>query len=145
MGSYVVRRDDTVRFCAFDLVVTRSDLAEAAGRGERLSAVFQSVERAACGLSKILGEFGLPLPYVESGWRGRHLRVFFAEPLPAALACASRLTGSRCVRPSGPVVGLDFFAKKDHVAQGRPVEPGRAPPGCPPGCTHHSPARRSLR
>ena len=73
LGVYLVRVDDTVTCCCFDLDVTRRAIQDAVGNAERTRGLRADLAAAGLALQQQLRALGLDPLFVDSGWKGRHL------------------------------------------------------------------------
>jgi RNA-directed DNA polymerase len=80
LATYLIRQDGMVRHLVLDM-----DLAASPGRpaaqSQASASELEGVVRFAAELQRICREIGLPATLEDSGRRGRHLWIFFAEPV----------------------------------------------------------------
>jgi hypothetical protein len=119
VGVYPVRQDQTVLFLAFDVDVARFALARGAeaGDGRALAGPFGRAHAVACRLVDAAAAAGLAAYLEDSGWKGRHVWLFFAEPVPAG---GARRLAEMLLRAAGPVpedVQVEVFPKQSRVAR----------------------------
>ncbi len=117
-GVYLVRHDDSVRFCVFDLDLRREAIAIAEGSRERVSALADLLQKAGTSLAGFLGQLGIPFLYEDSGQKGRHFWIFFGEPVPSSLARDLGTAVRRAWRAPDPSLAVEFFPKQDRVQDG---------------------------
>jgi len=88
VGIYPVRQDNTVLFAAFDLDVARFALSRQAtgGRSAGLAALLDRVQAVARRFAEAAARRGVSAYIEDSGWKGRHVWMFFREPIPAGAA-----------------------------------------------------------
>ena len=112
VGIYPLRLDNTVNFAAIDLDLSRA-LLERTGPGRpEWEAAMGRLAWYSQALRMVAMENGLPMVLEDSGSKGRHCWIFFAEPL---LARWARRLGSELVRMAGnpPAdVGVEVFPKQ---------------------------------
>jgi hypothetical protein len=112
VGVYPLRLDSTVTFFAFDVDMTRRALARARGsvsEARRLKALVATETRA---LHQALAGLGVPALIEDSGYKGRHLWVFLAQPEDAAVARAFGTLFLRVHGPRVPELAVEFFPKQ---------------------------------
>lgn len=116
VGIYPVRQDGTVHFLAFDVDVAR--FARASDDGRALAAALKRAHTFACRLLDAAAALGLDACLEDSGWKGRHVWLFFAEPTPAtgARRLAEKLLRGAGALPEG--VQVEVFPKQSRVAAG---------------------------
>ncbi|MBM4319723.1 MAG: hypothetical protein FJ125_07135, partial [Deltaproteobacteria bacterium] len=99
VGIYPVRMDNTARFLAFDLDVARFALGRAGSGGRGLDGLLALSRRAAVRLIDAAASLEMVALLESSGWKGLHVWIFFAVPVPAA---ALRRLGQALLRRVGP-------------------------------------------
>ena len=112
LGAYLLRADDTVGFCVFDVDATRRALDEAAGDAGRVVELAQALEVAAQSLLSRLDALDLPFLYEDSGHKGRHAWVFFDRPVPASAALAFGRAVLAGFAPDDPRISIELFPKQ---------------------------------
>lgn len=112
LGVYLVRVDDTVTCCCFDLDVTRRAIQDAVGNADRTRALRSELAAAGLALQQHLRALGLDPLFVDSGGKGRHLWCFLPRPMPAAEVLAWGTAMVAAVRPASPDLHLEFFPKQ---------------------------------
>ncbi|MBM4318969.1 MAG: tetratricopeptide repeat protein [Deltaproteobacteria bacterium] len=118
VGIYPVRMDSTAHFLAFDLDVARFALGQAGRTPRGLDGLLGLACRAAGRLLDAAASLDLPALLESSGWKGWHVWLFFAAPIPAA---ALRRLGQALLRRAGPLpaeVTVELFPKQARVAPG---------------------------
>jgi hypothetical protein len=118
LGTYLLRLDGTVTFFVLDLDITRKAVERARGDLERTRALRSAVREEGARLERALTELGLPVLLEDSGYKGRHLWCFLAEPLPAALVRKLGAALVRALAPELPSLALEFFPKQAQVKDG---------------------------
>ena len=112
VGVYLLRSDATVMFCVFDVDATQSALGEASGGRERVTELATALDGVARGVRDRLTSLGLPSLLEDSGHKGRHVWLFFAEPVAAGTVLAfGRGILSGLAAPD-PRVVIEFFPKQ---------------------------------
>lgn len=86
VGVYPVRLDNTVTFCALDIDINKRALARARGSIQEARRIKEAVSSEARRLQSALAELGVCALLEDSGYKGRHLWIFFLEPVEAAVA-----------------------------------------------------------
>ncbi len=113
LGVYCLRLDNTVNFMAVDLDITKSSLEAARTDPARAALIRHQLRETAQILQTQLQELGLPSILENSGFKGRHLWVLFAEPQPAAVALVFGQLFLRMMTPNLPAdFHLEFFPKQ---------------------------------
>ena len=85
VGVYPVRLDNTVTFCAIDIDINKRALARARGSIQEARRIKEKVSAEARRLQTALAELGIPSLLEDSGYKGRHIWIFLAEPVEAAV------------------------------------------------------------
>lgn len=116
LGSYPIRLDGTVTWAVIDIDLTRKAIV-AARRRDDIVNLKQALWTTLKIVRERLADLALPALIVDSGYKGRHLWLFFATPLPADLV--HRL-GRQLLRTlEVPIeTHLEFFPKQGRVAEG---------------------------
>lgn len=118
VGVYPLRMDGTVPFVAFDLDVARFAMAREGSATKGLGQLNRTVHGAARRFVDAAAMHGLTAVIEDSGWKGRHVWVFFEVPVPAA---AARRLSDVLVAGAGALpaeVTLEVFPKQVRVAEG---------------------------
>lgn len=118
VGVYPVRLDETATFCAFDIDLTKRAIARARGNvqeARRLKALVAETSRR---LAAKLHEHGLAPLIEESGYKGRHLWLFFARPEPARVVHQFGTLVLHTFELPGPDVHVEFFPKQAGTSGG---------------------------
>ncbi len=119
LGVYPIRIDGTVPFFAFDLDIAKAALVRAAGHGEAALATLRDfVHRKAVELRRFLRELGIETVLEDSGYKGRHLWGFLAEPAPAQDVHRFGVLVSETWPRASDEVDLEFFPKQPRVGRG---------------------------
>ncbi|HXH07484.1 MAG TPA: CRISPR-associated primase-polymerase type A1 [Vicinamibacterales bacterium] len=118
VGVYPVRLDDTVTFCAFDVDITKRALARARGSVKEARRLKALVAEVSGRLFHRLMELGLPPLLEDSGYKGRHLWVFFERPEPARVVHHFGSLVLRAFDPGTTDIHVEFFPKQASVAGG---------------------------
>lgn len=117
LGVYPVRADQTVLFGAIDIDIRKSAL-KAGEAGQSISARLQELVLAdARRLARQFDELHLPVYVEDSGYKGVHLWLFFAEPVPAAVVKRFFEAVVQRVGPPGPELQWEVFPKQEQVAE----------------------------
>lgn len=117
-GVYPVRTDATVRFLAFDIDIARHALTTATDP-ERRAQMDALVVEDARRIGALLQRLGLPYAVESSGYKGAHVWVCFAGPVPAARARLFARTLEKQAGPPPPDIQREVFPKQDEVAEGQ--------------------------
>jgi tetratricopeptide (TPR) repeat protein len=113
VGIYPVRLDATVAFFALDLDIERRALEAARADRDEARPLRAAVAREGVRLAAVLRDLGFAPLLEDSGYKGRHLWVFLAEPAPAALVCdLGRLLLAREQALLAPSLHLEFFPRQ---------------------------------
>jgi len=116
-GIYLVGADSTVRHGVIDLDATREALASAERDRRAAEALWRAVRSDSLRLRAALEEAGFAPLLVDSGYKGRHLWCFLAEPAPAGRVRAALR------QAVAPVIldarlRVEVFPKQDRVRRG---------------------------
>jgi tetratricopeptide (TPR) repeat protein len=111
VGIYPLRMDNTVFFLAVDF-----DMAKGQTPARGVGALMRRVHQTALKLVEEAARWGLPTLLEDSGHKGRHVWVLFAQPIPAA--AARRMGNALLTRIGRPPegVGIELFPKQSRVA-----------------------------
>lgn len=113
LGVYCLRLDNTVRFLAIDLDINKSALEQARIHPDVATRLRHDLKHTALHIQAVLQELGLPTALENSGYKGRHLWVLLAEPLPADVAHTfGGLLMARLQPLVPPDLHLEFFPKQ---------------------------------
>lgn len=118
LGIYLVRLDDTVSVFAIDIDVTKRAIEQARGRAGESKRLRALAHAEAMRLRQALAELGLASFVEDSGYKGRHLWVLLAEPVPAAEV---REFGARFLSahpPASTEIQFEFFPKQGTAGRG---------------------------
>ncbi len=115
LGAYPVRADQTVLFGAVDIDVRKSALAKGE-EGEPVAAQLQEIVQAdARRLARQFEQLHLPVYAEDSGYKGVHLWLFLAEPVPAAAVKRFLEAIVQRVGPPAPELQWEVFPKQEQV------------------------------
>ena len=117
LGVYPVRADQTVLFGALDIDVRKSALATDAANPSMTSQLRELVQADARRLARQFEQLHLPVYVEESGYKGVHLWLFFAEPVPAAKVKRFLEAVVGRVGPPSPELQWEVFPKQEQVAE----------------------------
>ncbi len=85
LGAHLFRRDGLVRYLVLDIDVSRKALVAAGGDVERL---IGGAHVDAVRLTAVCRDLAIPALLVDSGYKGRHVWIFFDRPVDAGRARA---------------------------------------------------------
>ena len=114
LGVYPVRADQTVLFGALDIDVRKSALTAGQPLADRLREIVQADARR---LARQFDALHLPVYVEESGYKGVHLWIFLAEPVPAAEVKRFLEAVVQRVGPPAPELQWEVFPKQEQVAE----------------------------
>jgi hypothetical protein len=115
VGIYPVRLDNSVTFCAFDIDMNKNALARALGNREESQRLRSAVAEESVRLRRELEGLGIPALMEDSGYKGRHLWVFFERPEPASVVHQFGVLFMRCFPLRSVGLHLEFFPKQARV------------------------------
>lgn len=118
VGVYPVRLDDTVTFCAFDIDLTKRAIARARGSVQEARRLKAAIADSSQRLLQALEQLGLPALMEESGYKGRHLWLFFERPEPARVVHQFGALVLAGFELRGTDVHLEFFPKQASAGSG---------------------------
>ncbi len=117
LGVYPVRQDNQCRFLVLDVdIAPEQRRGHAGGRPPRYEALLGDCLAAARKLAAALGRLGLETLVCDSGGKGHHVWVLFAEFWPARDARRLALGVLASCRPLPATVAVDVFPAQDKVA-----------------------------
>ena len=112
LGVYPIRLDGTCLFCAIDLDLQRSVLAEAQRHRDVAQRVRQELAQATAFVCELCGAVGLRPVVEDSGYKGRHFWLPLAEPLHAGrLVALGKALLARLQAQLPPTFALEWFPK----------------------------------
>ena len=112
LGVYPIRLDGTCLFCAIDLDLQRSVLADAQRHREVAQRVRQELAEATDVLRQMCATLGITPLVEDSGYKGRHFWIPLSEPLHAGrLVALGRALLSRLQPQVPPSFSLEWFPK----------------------------------
>ncbi len=114
LGVYPVRADQTVLFGVLDIDIRKNALADGQPIDARLRETVQADARR---LARLFDELHLPVYVEESGYKGVHLWLFFAVPVPAADVKRFLEAVVQRAGPPSPELQWEVFPKQDQVAE----------------------------
>lgn len=117
VGIYPVRMDNTVLFAALDLDVN-SGVKPSSDEGRAFADRLHRAHHAALLAMDCAASMGLPTLLEDSGHKGRHVWLLFAQPVPAAAARRLGLLIAQAIPSAGPDVTVEVFPKQSRVGQG---------------------------
>lgn len=113
LGSYPIRLDETVTYFAIDIDIAKPILDKAATDPAVARAARHAVHLAGLKFGGALRRFGFSPILEDSGHKGRHLWVFFSEPIPSEAAYKlGRLLSVNFAPELDPMLHLEFFPKQ---------------------------------
>ena len=117
LGVYPVRADQTVLFGALDIDVRKSALTTDGANPSMTAQLRELVQADARRLARQFDQLHLPVYVEESGYKGVHLWLFFAEPVPAAKVKRFLEAVVGRVGPPSPELQWEVFPKQEQVAE----------------------------
>ena len=117
-GVYPVRVDGTVFFAVWDVDINRNVLEKYLRRPDRLAELTRMAHETAVRIAALCRSLGLPSLIEDSGFKGRHVWVFFCAPVEARIV---RTVAERIARlePVPPELHVDVFPRQDTVEPGQ--------------------------
>ncbi len=118
VGVYPVRMDNTVGFLAFDLDISRFALSRDSRDARGPARLLKVAHASACRLVDAAAMHEIPALIEDSGWKGRHVWIFFEIPVPAA---AARRLADVILEGAGPLpseITVEIFPKQARVMEG---------------------------
>ena len=117
VGIYPVRHDNTVNFLCFDIDIASGSLRSNQTK-ERIT-LLRHCQRVASSIQELLGSVGIPAIIEDSGYKGRHVWIFFAEPIKAR---AARILARHTLGRIGKLpthINVELFPAQERVARDR--------------------------
>ncbi len=114
VGTYPIRLDGTSTFFVLDLDITRSSLERAVSESALARQLRESMRTEGVRLLNALRrDFGLPVLFEDSGYKGRHFWIFLEQPEPAeVLHLLGRLLLTRLTPTLAEGLHLEYFPKQ---------------------------------
>lgn len=116
VGVYPLRLDNTVHFAAIDFDLSRGLLRKVRYGGPEWRQAMDRLADYSFHFQAVAQLHGIPGYLEYSGFKGRHLWIFFAEPIKAKLA---RNLGAFLLEAAGPPpmeMGVEVFPKQYQLA-----------------------------
>lgn len=117
LGVYPVRADQTVLFGVLDIDVRKTALATGEASQSMTARLREMVQADARRLARQFEQLHLPIYAEESGYKGVHLWLFLAEPVPAAEVKRFLEAVVQRVGPPSPELQWEVFPKQEQVAE----------------------------
>lgn len=117
-GVYQLRLDSTVMFAVFDIDIAKFAVNQAISDERKWKKLNRAVLNVAKRFSDVAASYEIPAYIEDSGFKGMHLWVFFAEPVPANTAkiFAAMFAGRAGQLPPG--ISVETFPKQTYVRKG---------------------------
>ena len=115
-GIYQLRMDNTVRFIAFDIDIKKVFLKNIISNGDKLKQYQKRGLKIAKGIVDRLSSSEIPSYLEDSGYKGYHVWVFLASPVPAKIArefCKSIVASIN----TDEAFGIEIFPKQSYVKE----------------------------
>ena len=116
LGIYLVRVDNSVTLCCFDLDVTKRAMQDVLGDADATRRLRADLAEEGVEMARRLRGLGLDPLFVDSGWKGRHLWCFLPSPQPASDVLRWGQAMVAALRPSSPRLAVEFFPKQSRVS-----------------------------
>ena|GEM_PF-835522 len=117
VGIYPLRMNHSVLFMAFDVDIVQEALTKAAKdqQPHELPRLIRTAHSVARQLLDACAMFDIPAVVEDSGWKGRHLWIFFSEPVPAASARRLAQWLLHTIGPLPEVCRVEIFPKQSRL------------------------------
>lgn len=116
LGVYCLRADGTSQFMVLDLDITKATLEQALVNADFAQQVRQDLLSTTQKLEQYCKDLGLSPLIENSGYKGRHLWVFFEQPMPAEIVHTLGQLFLRKVHDQIPgTLHLEFFPKQPNL------------------------------
>ena len=86
LGLYLITEQGSVHLAVIDIDIDNKALLQYARDEERLKELHQLTQKDARRVSSVCEELGISILIEDSGYKGRHIWLFFATPVPAKSA-----------------------------------------------------------
>lgn len=116
VGIYPLRNDNTVNFAALDLDLSKAVLRKFRRGTPGWNAAMDRLVEYALHLQTLTRYYGLPCYLEDSGSKGRHLWLFFAEPLSGRVARSLARFLFEAAGPPPQDVGVEVFPKQHQLS-----------------------------
>ena len=117
LGLYMMRSDNTVKLGIIDIDITKATIREIGADQDTLAGWDRIVGQDVNNLLQVLKDIDIPAYVENSGWKGRHCWLFFAEPVRASHV--RKFLKAVCQAAGEPPAGLhrEIFPKQDRVSK----------------------------
>jgi len=119
VGVYPVRVDNTVMFMAIDVDVNKKILSRASEKPEIMKLLQDKVKENVRKLTGMFEYLFLPAYVESSGYKGCHIWLFFAEPVPAHVVRKFAQAVTKRTGPPSPELHWEIFPKQDSLEEGQ--------------------------
>lgn len=114
-GLYIMQPNDTVNLCLLDIDVKKRFILTRSEQGRGFEDLLQQAHAYAFELYDCAKSMGVQPAVEDSGYKGRHLWLFFTEPLAPALARQILSTIQERAGPPPEAVAVEMFPSRDHA------------------------------
>jgi len=116
LAIYLMRSDNTVNHVIIDIDVSKQVRLEIPTQEQAMDKWQQIAHQDAAAIAGLCQKLGLAAYIENSGFKGRHVWMFFAEPIPArdGIAFAKKLLTNRGEPPTGLI--REIFPKEARVS-----------------------------
>lgn len=116
LGLYLTRADNTVKLMVIDIDVNKSIIMKSTQDKEIGDTLISEIQKEARKIKSLADELGISVYIEDSGYKGRHLWFFFAEPVKASET--RNLAKAIIKRVGEPPEGIhrEIFPKQDRIA-----------------------------
>ncbi len=118
-GVYPVRADNTVMFMAVDVDINKKLLSKISEKNEITEILQDKVKEDVKKLAGMFEYLFLPAYVESSGYKGCHLWIFFAEPVPAHIVRKFAQAVVKRSGPPSPELHWEIFPKQDSLEEGQ--------------------------
>lgn len=115
IGIYQHRLDSTVNWLCVDIDIAKHVLKQVLSDDEKFKEMDYRCHKVAQEIYDELSKFNIPVLIENSGFKGRHVWVFFSKPIPARIVKKFGDTLKLNIKNLTPDINLEIFPKQNFV------------------------------
>ncbi|HPQ40945.1 MAG TPA: CRISPR-associated primase-polymerase type A1, partial [bacterium] len=129
LGLYIMQPNDTVNLCLLDIDVKKRFILTRSEQGRGFEDLLLQAHAYTFKLYDSAKSMGVQPVVEDSGYKGRHLWLFFAEPLAPSLARQILAAVRDRTEPPPEAVAVEMFPSRDHAKKDTPGDLVKLPLG----------------